>query len=215
MVIPHGTDEWYAARRGLITASRASCVVSRNKGSLSQAAKKYAAELAVERVTGSITQHAVTYDMQRGIDLEPEARRAYEADTGEVVDPGGLIVKEVARCLFVGASPDGLLPERNALLEIKCPRPENHAMFAVNGIPMEYLWQMQVQMLVSGADACHFYSYSPPLRPLLIETKVDKEMCSDFVEMAMELEGEIRSVVAKLQHTSRRGFKTVLDGYVA
>ena len=45
----------------------------------------------LERITGRPAQNVVTTAMQWGIDHEAEARMAYEAQTGEIVEQVGFV----------------------------------------------------------------------------------------------------------------------------
>ena len=80
--VDQGSPEWLQLRTGVATASRAKDVLATLKsGAPAQARQDYACELAIERITGSMVEHFVNGAMQRGTDLEPEARAAYEAET--------------------------------------------------------------------------------------------------------------------------------------
>ena len=93
-----GTAEWLAARRGVATASRASDALAvLRSGAPAKAALDYAQELAFERVAQCVVDKAVTTAMQRGKELEPFARAAYEARTGELADELGFRHREGIR----------------------------------------------------------------------------------------------------------------------
>lgn len=83
-----GTPEWFASRAGVITASKFADAVSALKnGSPTQASKDYAYKVAIERIFGETTEDTyVTYEMRRGTELEPLARIAYEARTGNLAE---------------------------------------------------------------------------------------------------------------------------------
>ena len=67
-----------------------------------------------------------------------------------------------------GCSPDGMLNEKTGI-EIKCPyNNENHVLHMMVGngddlkrIKSEYYWQVQMSMLVTGAESWYFVSYNP------------------------------------------------------
>ena len=113
------TAEWLHDRCGCLTASRAAAVLSRRKDGKPTAAYEALIEtLICERVTGQCEGIGTTAAMQWGVDHEDEAREAYEAVTGDLVDLVGFI--RHPEIDFFGASPDGLVGE-DGLLEIKCP----------------------------------------------------------------------------------------------
>lgn len=104
---PQGTDEWLAARRGVITASRfKDCRDKLKNGELSAKAKLYAMDVARERVGGTAAQVYVNAAMRFGTEQEPIARQAYEDETGLLVEQVGFAYTEDRR---FGASVDGLI----------------------------------------------------------------------------------------------------------
>ena len=71
------TPEWFAARCGVPSASNFDKIVT-TKGEPSKQAQKYLWQLAGERVTGKQEESFTSGHMQRGIELEAEARQFYE-----------------------------------------------------------------------------------------------------------------------------------------
>src|SRR5271156_2469949 len=100
------SPEWFIARAGRVTGSKAQCVVALGKGGAEAITKRdYRLQLACERLTGIPDQGAyVNAEMQRGIDLEPFALAAYEAATGDMVRKTGFLSHDE---LLVGCSLDG------------------------------------------------------------------------------------------------------------
>lgn len=93
--------------------------------------------------------------MQRGHDLEPIARTMFELKTMQDWPP---IVAQDEVHDFLIASLDGW--NGSEVLEIKCPGGKDHAIAVQGNIPEKYFPQLQHQMLVTGADVCHYVSYS-------------------------------------------------------
>jgi putative phage-type endonuclease len=63
---------------------------------------------------------------------------------------------------WLGASPDGLI-DTDGLIEIKCPygfRDNNPPMFKSIDYQTHYWLQIQIQLLVTGRQWCHFYQWS-------------------------------------------------------
>lgn len=121
-----GTEQWLAARAGLITASRFSDARAKLKksssngkaGDPSGAAIEYAWRTAIERVAGKpVGDTFETWQMRRGTELEPHARMAYESFTGNLASEAGIALTDDG--LF-GYSSDGLI-ESEGMIEIKCP----------------------------------------------------------------------------------------------
>ena len=125
-----GSEEWIACRLGNITASRIKDVMAKTKTGPSASRKNYAAELALERMSGSKAERFVNAAMTHGTENEPFARAAYELMTGQMVDEVGYITHpSIERS---GASPDGLVGD-HGVLEIKCPNTSTHIEWAVYG----------------------------------------------------------------------------------
>lgn len=95
--------------------------------------------------------------MQRGTDLEPAARLAYEAETGNIMQP--LVLQDG----LYSASLDGMTLEGDLIVEIKCPyRGQDSALWRevkAGYVPDHYAAQIQHQMMVSGATLAHLYVF--------------------------------------------------------
>lgn len=157
------TPEWLHQRAGCLTASRAAAVLCRSKrtGEPLQAYYDLQDQIIAERITGDSIGIGTTAAMQWGIDHEDDARTAYEAHTGEVVDLAGFILHPSIP--WLGASPDGLVGD-DGLVEIKCPNTTTHLRrIAARIVPHEYRPQMLVQMLCTGRKWCDFVDYDPRL----------------------------------------------------
>lgn len=144
------SEEWYAQRLGLPTASRFADVMGTRR-------KAYAAELALERITGRARETYTSKEMQRGTDLEPLARLRYMLATKNKVEEAEFMKHAV---LEVGASPDGLIGD-DGLLEIKIPLFHNHIETLRTGnVPAQYRWQVVGQQACTGRQWTDFVSFS-------------------------------------------------------
>ena len=153
------SPEWKRARAGRVTGSRASDVLAMLKNGGEAAARRdYRLQLVCERLTGEPQDSDfVNADMQRGIELEGEARGAYEAATGMLVTEVGFLA---ADDLLVGCSPDGLVD--NGIIELKVPRSATHLRNVRERVlPSDYLPQVTHNLWVTGAAFCDFVSYDP------------------------------------------------------
>ena len=150
-----GTDEWYAARLGIPTASGFSKVVT-NSGEISKQRRDYAIQLASELITYNQDEHYQSFDMQRGKDVEPEAREVYEQENLIIIEKVGFL-----RTDYCGYSPDGFVGS-DGLIEIKCPKQNTHTKYLYNhSLPSEYKAQVQGGLFVSNRKWCDFISYNP------------------------------------------------------
>lgn len=161
-----GSEEWHAARAGVITASMFKVARQRlksgpNKGDFTEAAKNYAFRLAVEKISGiPLDEGFTTWQMKRGNELEPEARRRHEEEAGVIVERAGFIL--TADDAF-GASADGLIGDDKGS-EYKClVSPEGLRDVLLNDDISEFIDQVQGCMWISGRKAWHFGLYCPAL----------------------------------------------------
>jgi exodeoxyribonuclease (lambda-induced) len=184
------SPEWFAARCGLITASRFKDARAKlASGKPAQDRLNYMAELALERITGSLADRFVTPAMQRGTELESAARAAYEADTGEIVTELGLCLHDT---LGIGYSPDGLVGN-DGLIEIKCPaNAYKLAQLLLTREIGEYADQVQGGLWITGRAWCDVLIYHPsiPLKPLRVTRDEDyiKALETDLLEFAAEVD---------------------------
>jgi putative phage-type endonuclease len=155
------SEEWFKARLGKVTASRVADVLAKTKTGASASRTNYLTELVVERLTSQQSEFFTNEAMQWGTDTEPQARMAYEAEKGVLVDEVGFI--DHSSILNFGCSPDGLVGE-DGLIEIKCPNSKTHIETILSGkAPSKYIPQMQTQMAVTGKAWCDFVSFDPRL----------------------------------------------------
>lgn len=144
---------WHQARLGHATGSRAADILA---GKDTQARKGYVTQLVTERLTGMAQDFFVNADMQRGIEIEPVARAAYQA-SNELVDEVGFIKHPTI--LWFGASPDGLVGD-DGLVELKCPRSTTHLDYIqAKKPPAKYIPQMMAQLSCTGRKWVDFVSF--------------------------------------------------------
>lgn len=158
-MIEQGTPEWFAQRLGKVTASRVSDIIAKTKTGFSSSRANYLAKLVAERLTGQAAETFKSGAMQHGTETEPQARMAYEAETGLMVTEVAMIQHGTIE--MSGASPDGLVGE-DGLVEIKCPNTSAHiATLMADKAPSQYIPQMQWQMACTGRAWCDFVSFDP------------------------------------------------------
>lgn len=167
------TPAWYALRCGRVSASQAEHVLAKVKGSGEAAGRRdLRMLLARERLSGLPDDGPtfVSADMQRGMDLEPEALAALELSG---VLPGAIraVGYLTHDTLPVGYSPDGVVGAGfDILVETKCPRMATHLDYldAPTTIPARYIAQLTHALWLTGASVMHFASYCPmfPRYPL-------------------------------------------------
>ena len=188
------TPEWIEIKRGKMSASNAETIIANGKG-----LETYIYNLMAEYYSSAEKENYINADMQRGIDLEPEAKIEFQFYTG-------LDIKEVG-CVelneYILASPDGLIGD-DGLIEIKCPNDSIYfKLLLSNNIKPEYIAQMQMQMYVTDRQYCYFVSYNPNFEKSLYIKKInrDEEMIDKLkkgLERGTELIKEIKENFRKV-----------------
>ena len=160
------TEDWYNIRKGKMTASNAETIIANGKG-----LETYIYNLMAEYYSSAEKENYINADMQRGIDLDTEAKIEFQFYTG-------LDIKEVG-CVelneYILASPDGLIGD-DGLIEIKCPNDSIYfKLLLSNNIKPEYIAQMQMQMYVTERQYCYFVSYNPNFEKSLYIKKINRD----------------------------------------
>lgn len=207
--IEQGSDAWFKARLGKVTASRVADVVARTKTGWGASRANYMAQLIAERLTGVRQESYTNAAMQWGTETEPQARAAYEWRTDATVEAAGFV--DHPRVAMSGASPDGLIGA-DGLLEIKCPNTATH-LDALLGeaIANKYVLQMQWQMACTGRAWCDFVTFDPRLpeemRMLVTRVKRDDAAITnlerDVSEFLAELAGKVSALTKRYDVQSR------------
>jgi putative phage-type endonuclease len=194
-MIEQGSEEWFAARLGKITSSRIKDVMAKGRGgAVSATRKNYMMELLCQRLTLQREEGFTSAAMQRGTDLEPVARAAYEIHRDEMVTEAEFILHPDHHC--TGSSPDGYVGDVG-LIEIKCPNTAQHIACIQSGShDVKYEWQMQHQMFCTEREWCDFASFDDRL-PEALQLFVSR-VARDDAKIVLMLEA-ILSFEAELQ----------------
>lgn len=148
--LEQGTPEWHRFRSSHLGASDAPIICG---------ASPWTSRLELYLMkTGFLNAPPMTAKMQRGHDLEPEARHLLIEQTNTVYSP---VVLESLEYPFISCSLDGISNDRVSICEIKCPNAKTHQ-DAIEGFCPEYYYiQMQHALMVTGAAYCWYFSYRP------------------------------------------------------
>ena len=195
MNAPQGTEEWLKKRLGKITGSTIHKIMSLKENSSTRA--KLLQDLTLERISGSPTKNIVTGPMARGLELESEARNAYELKNQKVILTGFIdhpTIKEA------GVSPDGLVGE-DGLIEIKCLNIKNHnEIVNKQNLPKQYNLQIQFQLACTNRAWCDFVAYHPEsdhslyVKRVLPEYDLIKEIHEKAIIFVSEVEEKYRAM---------------------
>jgi putative phage-type endonuclease len=174
------SEEWFKLHDEYpLTASKASEIGNQGAGLNTLCWDKMAQKYSIaDKKTFS------TEDTERGVEFEPHAREMYELKTGNKVVEVGFIINEEYK--LAGVSPDGLVGE-DGLVEIKCFADTKHFEMICdlkeNGefeIEKKYLWQMQMQMLITGRKWNDFVAYNPNYKERLLIRRILPD--EEFIE---------------------------------
>lgn len=163
-----GSDEWLAARCGVLTASTIGRLITPStlKVASNDTSRALTNTLAAERITGHVEYVHPSFDMMRGTEDEPFARAVY-ADYYAPVEEVGFITLETDT-YKLGYSPDGLVG-MDGLIEIKSRRPEKHIATVLSGRPPAYnIAQLQTALYITGRQWIDYISFSAGL-PLWVK----------------------------------------------
>jgi putative phage-type endonuclease len=202
-----GTSEWFNARLGKITASRLNAVMAKTKSGPAATRANYMMELICQKLSGQREESYTNAAMERGVELEPIARGAYEAANGLFVEEIGLVDHPAIKGF--AASPDGLVGDKG-LIEIKCPNTATHVEFLKSGkIKRDYILQMHAQMLCTDRDWCDFVSYDDRLDGLEykcvrveFDTNLAHEIMMEVNKFLTEMNEELQTIL-KLKEESK------------
>jgi hypothetical protein len=211
--LEQGTEEWLAARRGMVTASVVGqLLTATSRPANNDTSRRLTLALVAERITGETEPVYMNDDMLRGHLEEPIARDMYAEhfSGGEIVSETGFMVRDDWG-FSLGYSPDGLVGD-NGLIEVKAPRAKGHIATILSGaVPDRHMPQIQAGLLVSGRDWCDFISYYGGLPPFVKRVHPDFQWFESIVaavaafeEAAAEMTDRYDLATRGLPATERR-----------
>lgn len=189
------SGEWLEARRGLPTASMFATIMAKGKdGGASLTRRKYLYKLAGEILTGEVQDGYSNAHMERGHEMEPDARNMYAMMTDASPELVGFI-----RNGAKGASPDSLVGA-NGLLEIKTKLPDLLIDVLIKGeFPAEHRAQCQGALWVAEREWIDIAVYWPKL-PLFIKRAArDEVYIADMSKAVDAFNEELAGVVEKVR----------------
>lgn len=211
------TGAWFNDRTGKLTASRmkaARAFLKQTKEDIEkkkplkekEERRKLKVEILCERLTGDIVPKYVTADMQWGIDQEPAAKEYVCAlKNWTIKDLGFAEHGLIENC---GCSPDGLIEEESALIEIKCPTSSTMINWLLQAaedeswFPEEHIDQMLLQSSCFGGIPVWFCAYDPRLpdkqKVLLRKFKPTPDQIIEVEEAAKKFLAEVDAMFDKL-----------------
>ena len=196
--LEQGTDEWLAARCGLVTASVVGKLITpKLQVAANDTSRGVTLTLAAERITGEVEYVHPSFDMQRGNEEEPIARAVY-AEHFAPVDEIGFMTREF-NGFTLGYSPDGVIHD-DGLLEIKSRKPSVHLKTILSGKPpAENLAQLYTGLLVSGRDWIDYCSFSAGLPFWVTRIYPDPDWFAAILAAAEAFETNVADVITRYE----------------
>jgi hypothetical protein len=179
-----GTDEWLEQRRGIVTASVVSRLITPStiRPANNPDSRALTMQLAAERITRWTDPTYMSDDMLRGIEDEPRARDLYAEHYAPVDEVGFMVLERDGWRL--GYSPDGLVGD-DGLIEVKSRRPKKHLQtILADEVPAENMAQIQAGLLVSGRDWLDYVSYCGGM-PLWVKRVRPDKRWHDAISVAV------------------------------
>jgi hypothetical protein len=190
-----GSDEWLRSRLGRPSASNFHKLIT-STGKPSSQAEAYINQMIFERHSGIIESGYKSAAMDRGNEIEPEAREFYSFLTGNEVLEVGFVVDPTFQ---YGCSPDGLIGSTSGL-EIKCPAGHTHMGWLRGGkLPDKHKCQVQACMWICQRDSWDFLSYHPHCDHFLITVERDQGYIDLMAEQVAAAVDTIVKTMEKLK----------------
>jgi len=201
--LTQGTDEWLAARCGIVTASVVGQLITPK--TVKPAANDYSRALAVtltaERITGHVEPIHENSDMLRGTLDEPFARDKY-AEHFAPVDELGFMVRDDWG-FRIGYSPDGLVGD-GGLIEIKSRRQKKHLQtILADEVPLENMAQCQAGLLVSGREWLDYVSFCSGMPLYVKRVEPDPKWRAAIIEAVAMFEDQSGEMVRAYHHITK------------
>jgi len=153
-MIEQRTDEWFALRRGRVTASAVGAIL----GLSPHQKPKDVMRAMVREWHNAEKEFKGNAATEYGTFHEDMAKLDFQMETGSSIEKTGFHPFDV----WLGASPDGFVGDH--LIEIKCPfslRNAENPMFKTIADQPHYYAQIQIQLFVTRRKTCIFYQWSP------------------------------------------------------
>jgi hypothetical protein len=192
--IVQGTDEWHAARCGILTASQVKLILTPTlKVANNEKTRAHVYELAAQRISQYTEPSYIGDDMLRGMEDEYLARALYSATYAPVAEVG--FVTNEDHGFVLGYSPDGLVGD-DGLIEIKSRKQKLQVQtIAAGEVPDEHVMQLQAGLLATGRAWIDYISYSSGLPMATIRVYPDADIQAAIISAGIGFEAQVQAVV--------------------
>jgi hypothetical protein len=182
-----GSDEWLAARCGLLTASEVKLILTPTlKPAANDKQRAHLWELLAQRITRHVEPHYVSDDMLRGHEDEIEARLTYAQHFAPVSEVG--FVTNDRWGFTLGCSPDGFVGD-DGMIECKSRRQRLQVETVIRGaVPDEHALQCQAALMVTERAWLDYVSYSGGLPMCVVRVWPDPKTHEAILDAATAVE---------------------------
>jgi hypothetical protein len=191
-----GSEEWFACRAGIPTASKFATVMAKGEG---KTRNEYMRKLAGELLIGEPMESFTSPHMDRGKTMEDEARETYAFINDADIRRVGFI-----RNGRKGASPDSLVGTEGGL-EIKTALPHIQIERLLRGdLPPEHKAQVQGNLWLSERVWWDFVSYWPKLPLLTVRVFRDDLYIKNLASEIDRFNVELVEMVERIRNYDRK-----------
>lgn len=185
-----GTDEWHAARCGLLTASEMKLILTPTlKLAENDKQRTHLYELLAQRITRYVEPSYMSDDMLRGHEDELLARILYGERYAPVEETG--FVTNDRWGFTLGCSPDGLVGD-DGMIECKSRRQKYQVQTIIDdAVPTEHWLQVQTALLVTERQWLDYVSYSGGLPMVTVRVYPDAKTQAAIVAAAAAFEARV------------------------
>jgi hypothetical protein len=194
-----GSEEWFAQRCGLLTASEMKLIITPGKlqAASNEKSRGHLDELLAQRITGHVEPSFVGDDMLRGKADEQEALEIYNENYAPVQTVGFITNDKWG--FKLGYSPDGLVGTDGAI-EVKGRRQKFQVRTILDdAMPDDFLIQVQTGLLVSERKWCDFITFCGGLPMFTKRIAADPEIQEAIIAAATVFEANMKEALAKYQ----------------
>lgn len=191
-----GSEEWLAARCGLLTASEMKHIITPTlKVADNDKSRAHLYELLAQRITKYVEPHYISDDMLRGMNDEQDAKVLYDEHYDKIETTGFITNDKWGFTL--GYSPDALIGKTGAL-ECKSRRQKFQIeTILTDEMPAEYSIQVQTGLLVSEREWLDFISYSGGMPMFTTRIYNDEKVQAAIILAAKAFEEKLGEMLEK------------------
>lgn len=190
--VVQGSPEWLRVRLGIPTASAYDRILTPKTLKPSAERFGYASQLLSEWFLGhEIDWGGASKFMERGTDMEPEARSFYELERDVSAQVVGFVMRDDG---MTGGSPDSLVGDDGGL-EIKCPAINTAIAYFLDpaSLATKYRHQVQGYLYLTRRAWWDIISYHPDVPPVIVRVARDEEY---IAALDFALDAFLRELVA-------------------